>query len=84
MKNLENDLKGTDDLISRVDEKSVIVFDFGTYYTKIGYSGNDKPKFIIPTCIASSKDQIESDLSAAKVTRRFGNEAISLFPSQAA
>ena len=48
-------------MISKVDQKSVIVIDIGSYYTKIGYSGNDRPKVVLPTCVASSKDHNEND-----------------------
>jgi actin-related protein len=62
-----NEPQGIDDLQSPVDLKSVIVFDFGSYCTKVGYSGNDQPKFMFPTCVASSQDQNDADASATKM-----------------
>lgn len=75
-KNPDNEIKGTDDLISRVDQESVIVVDLGAYYTKIGYSGNDQPKFIIPTCVASSKDQSDSEAGTKMYASAHKNEAV--------
>lgn len=60
-------MKGTDDLISPVDTKSIVVIDFGSFYTKVGYSGNDRPKMIFPTCVASAKDQIDSEGGTSKM-----------------
>lgn len=60
-------MKGTDDLISPVDTKSIVVIDFGSYYTKIGYSGNDRPKMIFPTCVASAKEQNDLDSGTSKM-----------------
>jgi len=35
-----------------------VVIDNGTGYTKMGYSGNNDPQYIIPTCIATSTSKV--------------------------
>lgn len=37
-----------------------VVIDNGTGYTKMGYSGNNDPAFIIPTAIATAQTQTKS------------------------
>lgn len=36
-----------------------IVIDNGTGFTKMGYSQNSQPDFIIPTAIAETEDHVE-------------------------
>ena len=37
-----------------MSQKAPIVIDNGTGYTKLGYSGNVEPQYIIPTVIGNS------------------------------
>ena len=64
---MERGLKGTDDLISRVDLESFTVIDIGTCFTKVGLSGVENPKFSIPTCMAKPRLQNETDFSTNKL-----------------
>jgi actin-related protein 3 len=36
-----------------VDDKATVVIDNGTGYTKMGYAGNIKPAYILPSVIAT-------------------------------
>ena len=37
-------------------DKPAVVIDNGTGYTKMGYSGNVEPQYIIPTVLGSKPD----------------------------
>ena len=40
-----------------MSHKPPVVIDNGTGYTKMGYSGNDRPQYVVPTAIATRPDE---------------------------
>ena len=57
-----------------------IVIDNGTSFTKIGYSGNIEPDFVIPTVISNINNKNKSNISSKADEFNFsiGDEAINL------
>jgi len=41
-----------------MNDRPAVVIDNGTGYTKMGFSGNVEPQFIVPTVIATKDQQI--------------------------
>jgi len=66
-KGLEKELRGTDDLISPVDEKQCIVIDIGSFYTRVGFSGFENPSMIIPTCVAFPNENKDTQYAPTKL-----------------
>jgi actin-related protein 3 len=61
--------------------KAPVVIDNGTGYTKMGYSGNVEPQYIIPTVLAA-KDN--GDMGQATQARRGGVEDLDFYIGQEA
>ena len=61
-------------------EGQSIVIDNGTSFTKIGYSGNIEPDFVIPTVISNVNNKNKSNISSKADEFNFsiGDEAINL------
>ena len=61
-------------------EGQSIVIDNGTSFTKIGYSGNIEPDFVIPTVISNINNKNKSNISSKADEFNFsiGDEAINL------
>ena len=41
------------------DQEEFVVIDNGTGFVKAGFSGQDLPRLIIPTCVGEHVEQIE-------------------------
>lgn len=66
-----------------MDEQEVIVLDNGSGYLKVGFSGEDAPRTVLPTCVATTivdenrDDDHAVDSSAQKKSQSFyGEEAL--------
>ncbi|EFC41172.1 actin-related protein ARP3 [Naegleria gruberi] len=87
--NSSSDLKSASDLETsqdgeltgtpRNDPRRVVIIDFGHQTTKVGYSGEDRPRLIIPSCYTVSTVPAQSG-EPAKKTIKFGG-TISRFDS---
>mmetsp|Transcript_60788 Transcript_60788/g.144828 ORF Transcript_60788/g.144828 Transcript_60788/m.144828 type:complete len:401 (-) Transcript_60788:129-1331(-) len=70
-----------------MDEQEVIVLDNGSGYLKIGFSGEDAPRAVLPTAIATLTDEAKEDepapnvdsTAAAKNQALYGDDAFRHF-----
>lgn len=66
------------------DQEEFVVIDMGTGYIKAGFSGEDLPRCVIPTCIAEQIEKVDQALqnqpggveTKPKTNYTFGNGAI--------
>lgn len=76
MKKFKAYLKGTDDLLSPVDHRKVIVVDVGSIEIRIGISGDNFPILVFPFVVGKSKHKDSSDLTQTKLPESYGHKAI--------
>lgn len=70
--NIQTIMSGNSGLIYAGDEINAIVLDPGSYSTRIGYSGDDFPKTIVPSLYAKDDDgsiHFDASLDYAKANR---------------
>lgn len=56
-------LKGTDDLLSPVDIKKILVLDIGSNTLRLGLSGENFPLLTLPNLIAKPNNLNSNDLT---------------------
>lgn len=44
------------------DQEEIVVIDNGTGFVKAGFSGQDLPRIIIPTCVGEHTEMIDPSL----------------------
>ena len=78
-KKYKSKLQGTDDLISPVDQKKVIVIDIGSNYIRIGLSGDNMPMLNLPLVLGKSKHRDSNDLTRTKIPDTYGIKSRKIF-----
>jgi actin-related protein len=70
----------------RFDEEECVVIDNGTGFIKAGFSGQDLPRIVMPTCIGEKTEIIDTGITVStamheatteKKSYAFGNSALS-------